>query len=136
MGRHSQEAVHLHGGDVHKEVIQLVVGILSGIEQVAVQLDVKRAVFFCVGHLVRRGQLIGGRVGGQAVCKSASWQAKNSPLRDEKVDVRTDALIAQGVKPAAKLPLDHDRVQSRSAELAIEVGKFRQSARSGSAPAR
>lgn len=46
MGRHSQEAVHLHGGDVHKEVIQLVVGILSGIEQVAVQLDVKRAVFF------------------------------------------------------------------------------------------
>lgn len=46
MGRHGQEAVHLHGGDVHEEVIQLVVGILSGIEQMAVQLDVKQAVFF------------------------------------------------------------------------------------------
>ena len=46
MGRHGQEAVHLHGGDVREEVVQFVVGVLGGVEQVAVQLDVKRAVFF------------------------------------------------------------------------------------------
>ena len=125
VGRHGQEAVHIHGGDAHKEVIQLVVGILSGIEQVAVQLDIKRAVFFCVGHLVRRGQLIGGRVGGQAVCKKRLMAGEKLALRDEEVVVRADAVIPQGIEPAAKLPLDHNGVQSGSPELAIAVGKFR-----------
>ena len=38
MGRHGQEAVHLHGGDVREEVVQFVVGVLGGVEQVAVKL--------------------------------------------------------------------------------------------------
>lgn len=125
MGRHSQEAVHLHGGDVHKEVIQLVVGILSGIEQVAVQLDVKRAVFFCVGHLVRRGQLVGGRVGGQAVCKKRLMAGEKFALRDEQVVVRADAVVPQGIEPAAKLSLHHNRVQPGGPEPAVEVGELR-----------
>lgn len=125
MGRHSQEAVHLHGGDVHKEVIQLVVGILSGIEQVAVQLDVKRAVFFCVGHLVRRGQFVRRRVGGQAVCKKRLMAGEKLALRDEKVVVRADTVIAQGIDPAAKLSLHHNRVQPGGPEPAVEVGELR-----------
>ena len=124
MGRHGQEAVHLHKGDVREEVIQLVVGILSGIEQVAVQLDVKRAVFFCIGNLVRRGQLIGGRVGGQAVCQQRLMAGEKFALRDEKVVVRTDAVVAQGVEPAAKLPLHHDGVQPGGPEFTIEVGEL------------
>ena len=125
VGQHGQKAVHLHERDAHEKVIQLVVGILSGIEQVAVQLDVKRAVFFCVGHLVRRGQLIGGRVGGQAVCKKRLMAGEKLALRDEQVVVRTDAVVAQGVEPAAKLPLDHNRVQSGGPELPVEICKLR-----------
>lgn len=125
MGRHGQEAVHLHGGDVHEEVIQLVVGILSGIEQMAVQLDVKQAVFFCVGHLVRRGQLIGGRAGGQAVCQQCIVAGEKLALRDKQVVVRADAVVPQGVEPAAKLSLHHDRVQPGIPEAAVEVGELR-----------
>lgn len=125
MGRHGQEAVDLHGRDAHEKVIQLVVGVLGGIEQMAVQLDVKRAVFFCVGHLVCRGQVVRRRVGGQAVCKKRLMAGEKLALRDEKVVVRTDALIAQGVKPAAKLPLHHNRVQSGGPELPVEICKLR-----------
>lgn len=125
VGRHGQEAVHLHGRDAYKEVIQLVVGVLGGIEQVAVQLDVKRAVFFCVGHLVRRGQLVCRRVGGQAVCQQGLVAGGKLALRDEQVVVRADAVVPQGVEPAAKLPLHHDRVQPGIPEAAVEVGELR-----------
>lgn len=125
MGRHGQEAVHLHGRDAHEEVIQLVVGVLGGIEQVAVQLDVKRAVLFCVGHLVCRGQFVRRRVGGQAVCKKRLMAGKELALRDEQVVVRADAVVPQGVEPAAKLPLHHNGVQSGGTEPAVEVGELR-----------
>ena len=125
MGRHGQEAVHLHGGDVREEVVQLVMGILGGVEQVAVQLDVKRAVFFCVGHLVRRGQFVRRRVGGQAVCQQRLVAGEKLALRDEQVVVRADAVVPQGVEPAAKLPLHHDRVQPGIPEVAVEVGELR-----------
>ena len=125
MGRHGQEAVHLHRGDVREEVVQLVVGVLGGVEQVAVQLDVKRAVFFCVGHLVRRGQFVRRRVGGQAVCQQRLVAGEKLALRDEQVVVRADAVVPQGVEPAAKLPLHHKGVQSDGPEATVEVGKFR-----------
>ena len=124
MGRHGQEAVHLHGRDVHEEVIQLVVGILSGIEQVAVQFDVKRAVFFCVGHLVRRGQLVGRCVGGQAVCQQRLMAGEKFALRNKEVVVCADAVVPQRVEPAAKLPLHHDGVQPGGPEFTIEVGEL------------
>lgn len=125
VGQHGQKVVHLHERDAHEKVIQLVVGVLGGIEQMAVQLDVKRAVFFCVGHLVRRGQLIRWRVGGQAVCKKRLMAGENLTLWNEEVVVRADAVIAQRVEPAAKLPLDHNGVQSGGPELPIEVCKLR-----------
>ena len=68
VGRHSQKTVDFNGVDIGKEVIQLVVSILGRIEQVPVQFNIKRAVLFCVGHFVRCGQLISGRVGSQTVC--------------------------------------------------------------------
>lgn len=125
MGRHGQEAVDLHGRDAHEKVIQLVVGVLGGVEQVAVQLDVKWAVFFCVGHLVRRGQLVRRRVGGQAVCKKRLMAGEKLALRDEEVVVRTDPVVPQGVEPAAKLSLHHNGVQSGGPEPAVEVGELR-----------
>lgn len=125
VGRHSQKAVDLHGGDVHEEVIQLVVGVLGGIEQVAVQLDVKRAVLLGIGHLVRRGQLVRGRVGGQAVCQQRLMAGEKLALRDEQVVVRADTVILQRIQAAAKLPLDHNGVQSGGPELTVEVGKLR-----------
>lgn len=125
MGRHGQEAVHLHGRDAHEEVVQLVVGILGGVEQVTVQFDVKWAVFFCVGHLVRRGQLVRRRVGDQGVCQQRLMAGEELALRDEQVVVRADAVVPQGVKPAAKLSLHHDGVQPGGPEPAVEVGKFR-----------
>ena len=124
VGQHGQEAIHLHGHDAHEEVIQLVVGVLSGIEQVAVQLDVKWAVFFCVGHLVRRGQLISGRVGGQAVCQQRLVAGEKLVLRNEKIVVRADAVVSQGVESAAKLSLHHNGVQSGSPELPVKVGEL------------
>ena len=89
-----------------------------------VQLDIKRAVVFCVGHLVRRGQLVRRRVGGQTVCKKLLMASHKLRVRDIKIVVRTDAVILERVKAAAKLPLDHDRVQSRRAELAIKGSKL------------
>lgn len=124
MGRHGQEAVDLYGRDAHEEVVQLVVGVLSGVEQVAVQLDVKRPVFFCVGHLVRRGQLVRRRVGGQAVCQKRLVAGEKLALRDEKVVIRTDTVVPQRVEPAAKLPLDHDGVQPGGPEATVEVGEL------------
>ena len=125
VGRHGQEAVHLHGRDAHEEVIQLVVGVLGGVEQMAVQLDVKRAVLFCVGNLVRRGQVVRRRVGGQAVCQQRLMAGEKLALRDEKVVVRTDAVILERVQAAAKLPLDHNGVQSGGPELPVEICKLR-----------
>ena len=46
-------------------------------------------------------------------------------VRNQKIVVRADAVVLQRIQAAAKLPLDHNGVQSRSAEFVIEVGKFR-----------
>lgn len=89
------------------------------------QLDVKRAVFFCVGHLVCRGQLIGGRVGGQAICQQRLVAGEKLTLWNEEVVVRADTVIAQRVEPAAKLSLHHNRVQPGGPEPAVEVGELR-----------
>lgn len=124
VGRHGQEAIHLHGGDVREEVVQLVVGILSGIEQMAVQLDVKRAVLFCVGHLVRCGQLVRRRFGGQAVCQQRLMTGEKFALRDEQVVICADAVVPQRVEPAAKLSLHHNGAQSGGPEPAVEVGEL------------
>ena len=64
VGRHGQKAVHLDGIEVGKEVVQFVMCIFGRIKLMPVQLDVKRAAVFCVGHLVRRGKLICRGVGG------------------------------------------------------------------------
>ena len=58
-----------------------------------VQLDVKRAVFFCVGHLVRRGQLISGCIGSQTVCKKLLVAGHELAVRNQKIVVRADAVI-------------------------------------------
>lgn len=46
-------------------------------------------------------------------------------VRNQDVVVRADAVISQRVEAAAKLTLDHDRVQSRRAELLVEGCKLR-----------
>ena len=125
VGRHGEKAVDLGGGEVGEESVQLVVRVLGGVEQAAVQLDVERAATFRVGHLVRCWQLIGGRVGGQAVCQKLLMAGEKFAVRNQNVVVRADAVVSQRVQAAAKLPLDHHRVQSRRAELLVEVCKLR-----------
>lgn len=46
-------------------------------------------------------------------------------VRDIKIVVRTDAVILERVQAAAKLPLDHNGVQSGGPEPAVEVGELR-----------
>lgn len=90
-----------------------------------VQLDVKRAAVFCVGHLVRCGQLVHRRVGGQAVRQKLLVAGHELRIRDIKVVVGADAVILQRIQAAAKLTLDHDRVQSCGAERLVEGCKRR-----------
>lgn len=123
--RHGEKAVDLGGLDVCEEAVQLIVGVLGGIEQVAVQLDVERAAAFRVGHLVRRCQLVHRGIGGQAVHQKLLVAGEKFAVRNQDVVVRADAVISQRVEAAAKLTLDHDRVQSRRAEFVIEVSKLR-----------
>lgn len=91
----------------------------------SVQLDVKRAAVFCVGHLVRRCQLVHRRVGGQTVCKKLPMAGHKLRVGNVEVVVRADAVISQRIEAAAKLTLDHDGVQSCGAEFVIEACKRR-----------
>lgn len=91
----------------------------------SVQLDVKRAAVFCVGHLVRRCQLVRRRIGGQAVCEKLLMAGEKFAVWNQKIVVRADAVISQQIEAAAKLTLDHDRVQSRRAERLVEACKRR-----------
>ena len=91
----------------------------------SVQLDVKRAVVFCVGHLVRRCQLVHRRVGGQTVCKKLLMAGHKLRVGNVEVVVRADAVILQRIQSAAKLPLYHDGVQPCRTQLMIKVGKLR-----------
>lgn len=75
-----------------------------------VQLDVKRAAVFCVGHLVRRRQLVRRRIGGQAVRQKLIMAGEKFAVRNQNVVVRADAVILQWIQAAAKLPLDHNGV--------------------------
>ena len=125
MGRHGEKAVDFSGVEVSEESVQLVVRVLGGVKQAAVQLDVERAATFRVGHLVRCGQLVGRRVGGQAICQKLLVTGEKFAVRNQNVVVRADAVISQRVEAAAKLAFDHDRVQSRRAELLVEVCKLR-----------
>ena len=106
-------------------MVQLVVRVLGGVEQAAVQLDVERAAAFRVGHFVRRCQLVRRRIGGQAVCEKLLMAGEKFAVRNQKIVVRADAVISQRIEAAAKLTLDHDGVQSCGAELAIEFCKLR-----------
>lgn len=123
--RHGQKAVDFDGREMLKEAVQLVVRVLGGIEQVAVQLDVERAAAFRVGHLVRRRQLVRRSVGAQAVCQKLFMAGEKFAVRNQDVVVRADAVISQRVEAAAKLTLDHDRVQPRRAERLVEGCKLR-----------
>lgn len=89
------------------------------------QLDVERAALFCVRHLVRRRQLVRRRIGGQTVRKKLFVAGHELAVWNQKIVVRADAVVGLRIQSAAKLPLYHDGVQSRSAEFVIEVGKFR-----------
>ena len=91
----------------------------------SVQLDVERAAVFCVGHLVCRGQLVRRRVGGQTVGKKLLMAGHKLRVGNVEVVVRADAVILQRIQTAAKLPLDHKRVQSRRAERLVEGCKLR-----------
>ena len=90
-----------------------------------VQLDVKRAALFRVGNLVRRGKLVRGYVYGQSFGPQHLVAGQKFLLPNKEVVVRADAVISQRVEPAAKLPLDHNGMQPRRPELAVEVCKFR-----------
>ena len=90
-----------------------------------VQLDVKRAAAFCVGHLVRRCQLVHRRVGGQTVCKKLLMAGHELRIRNVEVIIRADTVILERIQAAAKLALYHDGVQSCGAEFVIEVSKLR-----------
>lgn len=89
------------------------------------QLDVKRAAVFCVGHLVRRCQLVHRRVGGQTVCKKLLMAGHKLRVGNVEVVVRADAVILQRIQSAAKLPFDHNGMKPRRTQFAIEVGKLR-----------
>lgn len=89
------------------------------------QFDVERAATFRVGHFVRRGQFVSGRVGGQAVCQKLLMAGEKFAVRNQSVVVRADAVILQWVETTAKLAFDHDRVQSRRAERLVEGCKLR-----------
>lgn len=91
----------------------------------SVQLDVERAAVFRVGHLVRRCQLVRRCVGGQSVCKKLLVAGHRLAVWNQKIVVRTDAVVGLRVEVAAKLTLDHDRVQSRRAERLVEACKRR-----------
>lgn len=95
----------------------------------SVQLDVKRAALFCVGHLVRRGQFVSGRVGAQAVRQKLLVAGHELRIRDIKIVVGADAVILQRIQAAAKLALDHDGVQSCGAEFSVEVSELRRAYR-------
>ena len=125
VGQHGQKAVHLDGIDVGEEMVQLVVRVLGGVEQAAVQLDVERAAAFRVGHFVSRCQLVRKRIGGQAVCEKLLMAGEKFAVRNQKIVVRADAVISQRIEAAAKLTLDHDGVQPCRAELLVEVCKLR-----------
>lgn len=89
------------------------------------QLDVERATVFCIGHFVCRGQFVHRRVGGQTVCEKLLMAGEKFAVRNQKIVVRADAVISQRIEAAAKLTLDHDRVQSRRAERLVEACKRR-----------
>lgn len=89
------------------------------------QLDLKRAAVFCVGHLVRRCQLVHRIVGGQTVCKKLPMAGHKLRVGNVEVVVRADAVISQRIEAVAKLTLDHDGVQPCRAEFVIEVSKLR-----------
>ena len=80
---------------------------------------------FCVGHLVRCGQLVHRRVGGQTVCKKLLVAGHELRIGNVQVIVRADAVVLQRIQAAAKLPLDHNGMQSRRTQLMIKVGKLR-----------
>lgn len=110
VGRHGEKAVDLGGVEVGEESVQLVVRVLGGVEQAAVQLDVKRAAAFRVGHFVRRRHLVRRRIGSQAICKKLLVAGHELRIRDIKIVVGADAVILQRIQAAAKLPLDHNGV--------------------------
>ena len=85
------------------------------------QFDVKGAAAFRVGHFVRRCQLVRRHIGGQAVCEKLLMAGEKFAVRNQKIVVRADAVISQRIEAAAKLTLDHDRVQSRRAERLLEA---------------
>lgn len=89
------------------------------------QLDVKRATAFRVGHLVRCGQFVSGRISSQAVRKKLLVAGHELAVRNQKIVVRADAVISQRIEAAAKLTLDHDRVQPCRTQLMIKVSKLR-----------
>lgn len=90
-----------------------------------VQLDVKRAAVFCVGHLVRRCQLVRRRAGAQAVCKKLLVAGHELAVWNQKIVVRADAVVGLRIQSAAKLSFDHNGMQSRRTQLMIKVGKLR-----------
>ena len=59
----------------------------------SVQLDVERAAVFCVGHLVRRCQLVHRRVGGQTVRKKLFVAGHELAVWNQKIVVRADAVV-------------------------------------------
>lgn len=89
------------------------------------QFDVKWAVAFCVRYLVRCGKLVSGRIDGQTVCQKLLVAGEKFAVRNQKIVVRANAVISQRIEAAAKLTLDHDRVQSRRAERLVEACKRR-----------
>lgn len=123
MRRHGEKTVNFSGLEVGKKPVQVVVRVLGGVKQAAVQLDIQRAALFRVGHLVRRGQLVLGRVGGQAVFEQRLVAGGKFAVRDVEIVVSADAVILQRIQTAAKLALDYDGVQSRRAELLVKGGK-------------
>lgn len=94
-----------------------------------VQLDVKRAALFRVGHLVRRGQFVSRRAGGQAVYEKLLVADHELRVRDVEIVIRADAVILQRIQAAAKLPLDHNGVQTRRTQLMIKVSELRRTYR-------
>lgn len=93
------------------------------------QFDVKWAAVFCVGHLVRRYQLVHRRVGGQTVCKKLPMAGHKLRVGNVEVVVRADAVILERVQAAAKLTFDHDGMQTHGAEFSVEVSELRRAYR-------
>lgn len=115
MRRHGKKSVNLNGMYVGKKAVQIIMRVLGRVEQAPVQFNIKRIVFFRICHLVRRGKLVRGRIGGKSVRRQRLMAGEKLAVGDVKIVVAAYAVVLQRIEPAAKLSLDRDGMKCPAA---------------------